>query len=350
MTYSAITEKPEAYLVSAAEKAGLKLSREGRVDLVSLGKAGGTIKSGQQALCFRSVVALKSQLHSYETLYTDMWAQTEWYASLIEVAADDKLESDLERLHALTSFLRFHGEHYSVKDDAIVTKLLALMEHFTLCFSMDIKSTFCPIGSQRFSATVFQEMTGRVKLCHAQHLLSTSDCDFDSVKMICDDLTGCGQNTSSSLRALAYYYHGLSHMVPARKRGVLKMIWEEAECLFDKDVQAARRSFEFGLMIVDATSLPLKRDLCRSLALVLGPRDRSVIRNWSADALLHLSIGMTSSAKFRRNLQSRSKENATYLEQVFDAQNDDALNLRRPLYLALGTWLPLLSPQQASCL
>ena len=323
--------KAEAYLISASAQAGLQVSTGTRVDLISLGKSSCLIKSTQQMICYRSLVSLKSQLHSTKQLKTDIWKRVAWSDTAIELAADEDLEVRLEQLHTLTTFLCNRELQNNSIEDRMVKNLLASTDALDLSFSKEITSPFGSVDAALFDTSIFGNMVARVKLCQAQNLLTAScksNSNFNAAEAICSELIDADPAIAPSLCALAYYYLGLIHLGFARKSGELRLLWEGAVHEVD-DLQSAREAFELGLELVDASAVPLKRDLCRSLALVLGTTERSKKLGLSADVLVHSSIGMTSKTKFLRNLRAARETKGSRMEQLFEAQGDHLFDVAR---------------------
>ncbi|KAI2500125.1 Peptidase family C50 [Fragilaria crotonensis] len=318
--------KAEAYLLAASEQASLQGLGTSRVDLRSLGESSGSISSVQQAVCFRSLVSLKAQFHPWEELKTDLWSRVAWSGAPVEFAVVDDLEVQLERLRTLTpiltpSFLPSEG----------VDNLLLSIAALDMTVSHDFVSSFEVLDELSMDTNVFGNAIARVKLCQARSLLSLDGCSVDSmdaVKTICYELIGMSA-VSTRLQSLAYYFLGLVHVGAAREKEVIRRLWEEDNELIDECLKDARAAFESGLLLVDAHSLPLKRELCRSLALVLGPRAKATELGLAADALIHASIGITSKAKFLSTTLGGRQCEDTRVQQLVESEWFDLFALAK---------------------
>jgi hypothetical protein len=301
--------KAEAYLVAASEQARLQGLGTSRVDLCSLGESCRSITSVQQAVCFRSLVSLKAQLHPWEEMKADLWTRVTWSDAPVEIAVVDDLDVQLERLRALTPILTHNALPSEGLDEASLKNLLVSIDALGMSASRDFISSFGVLREISMDTNVFGNAIARVKLCQARSLFSVHGASADgmgAVNTICNELIAMPA-VSPCLRSLAYYFLGLVHVGAAREKDVLKRLWEDDNDLIDESLQYARAAFETGLLLIDAHSLPLKRELCRSLALVLGPREKAAKLALAADALIHASIGITSKAKFlRTNLGGRT--------------------------------------------
>ena len=324
--------KAEAYLIAASEQAGLHGLPSSRVDLPSLGKCSGSIKSVHQAMCFRSLVSLKAQLHPYVELKSDLWSRVVWSGSPVEFNVADELEVQLERLRALTPLLKISSLPCEDLTNTSMNNLLLSIDALGMSFSRDFTSSFVVHDDLSIDTNVFGNAIARVKLCQAKSLLgvdSTSSDNMKAVKTICDELIDGNMTVSPCLRSLAFYFLGLVYLSFARETGMLRRLWDDDDDVIAEDLKDARAAFETGLSLVDAHSLQLKRELCRSLALVLGPREKTTERGLAADALVHASIGITSNAKFLSNMRGDRKGEHSRLRQLFEAEGCDLFEVAK---------------------
>lgn len=99
-------------------------------------------------------------------------------------------------------------------------------------------------------------------------------------------------------RCWSRYLLGLSALNEAKTNGELRDLWRSTDGRQLKHIPNARHIFERVLIDLGSSNSDLKRKAQRSLALVLGPDQRSDILRISSSELIHLSLNEGKSSHF----------------------------------------------------
>lgn len=295
-------KKAEAYLIAAFEKVGLATPETNRIDLPSMRALSSTLNTPHQYRCFRELLALKTRIHPCCDVNRELKPIV--HSTLpLHVSGNGKLELQLEKLQLLATFLGQCRQEGETIDPVLVQGLADSIPAVDVNFCNQVLSCFLP---EDHAANIFVNTITRCNLNLVHEVIFGSGEIFstEDAETVCADAISQATDVIPSLRALACYYLGIIRLDSARRSGALNLLWDKRVVADMTDLVDAEALLEDGLQLVDTASTTLRRDLCRSLALVVGPTKVSKRCRLAADTLLHASIGNCPTTKVATNIRN----------------------------------------------
>mmetsp|Transcript_1696 Transcript_1696/g.2503 ORF Transcript_1696/g.2503 Transcript_1696/m.2503 type:complete len:1592 (-) Transcript_1696:820-5595(-) len=323
--------KSEAYLIPALEQVGLQLSTKKLTKLSIVGDFAQVATTTQQMKCCNSLLSLYFRASRFDFINTKKSSILRLF-SVANFNSDSlsgsKLEMNLERLRIANTFLYYMAlmkrsePLYIDKDmkDAIV-----ISEDLERTMLTDINSSFLLGLDDSLKVEILSETVATAKLNFVEDLLRKNcESSGNQARSICNSLLERKEISCPSLRARAYYYLGLIVLQSGRIRGELDNLWNEVGDHFE-ELPLACEHFENALMLTGEQQSILKRDICRSLALSLGPNFQSQKLGLSADTLIHFSIGSFAREKFIKTALEKDDNRLRDLFNVMQIKRGDEI-------------------------
>lgn len=315
-------KKAEAYLIAAIQKVGLATPETNRIDLPSMRTLSSTLNTPHQYRCFRELLALKTRVHSSCDVNRELSPIVRSMVPLY-VSGNGQLELQLEKLQMLATFLDQSRQEEETIDPVLVLGLADSIPAVDANFCNQIVSSF---HLEDHAANIFVNTTTRCNLNLVYEVIFGSG-EFSStvdVETVCADAISQATDVVPSLRALACYYLGTIRLDSARRSGALNRLWDKQVVVDMTDLMDAEALLEDGLELADTASTVLRRDLCRSLALVVGPTKVSKRCRLAADTLLHASIGNCATTKVATNVRNAEPNDIPLFAAIGSNRLDEA--------------------------